>query len=69
MEYSFEFNKAKILLVIMIVITKITKYKIDAIITLNLLENEKILFSFKASKINDPTPRHIIKFLINIAKI
>ena len=53
----------------MIVITKITKYKIDAIMILNLLEKEKILLSFVTSKMNDPTPRHIIKFLINIAKI
>ena len=44
MKYSFEFNKEKILFVIMIVITKITKYKIDAIMILNLLEKEKILF-------------------------
>ena len=69
MKYNLEVNKEKILFVIIIVITKITKYKIDAIMILNLLEKEKILLSFITSKMNDPTPRHIMKFLINIAKI
>ena len=69
MKYSFEFNKEKILFVIMIVNTKIIKYKIDAIMILNLFEKEKILLSFITSKMNDPTPRLIIKFLINFLTI